>query len=49
MNHLMLPFIFKENVDDIKREDLSESFYKPIYNLWLELEILKNKIWMKKL
>ena len=29
---------------DIKREDLSEDFYKPIYNLWLELEILKGKI-----
>lgn len=29
---------------DIKREDLAEEFYKPIYNLWLELEVLKNKI-----
>lgn len=29
---------------DIKRQDLSEQFYKPIYNLWLELEVLKGKI-----
>lgn len=29
---------------DIKRNDLSEQFYKPIYNLWLELEVLKGKI-----
>lgn len=29
---------------DIKRQNLSEQFYKPVYNLWLELEVLKGKI-----
>lgn len=31
-------------VVDIDREDFSEAFYKPFYSLWLEHEILKNKI-----
>ena len=31
-------------VVDIDREDYSLQFYKPFYKLWLEFEILKNKI-----
>ena len=29
---------------DVYRKDFSDNFYRPIYNLWLEVEILKNKI-----
>jgi capsid protein len=28
----------------VEREDFSGQFYQPIYNFWLEMEILKNKV-----
>lgn len=33
-----------EYVVDINRGNFSKNFYKPIYSLWLEVEVLKNKI-----
>lgn len=33
-----------EHTIQIEREDWAEQFYQPIYNFWLHIEILKNKV-----
>lgn len=33
-----------EHTLNVKRHDFTEQFYQPIYNFWLDIEILRNKI-----
>lgn len=33
-----------EHTINVNRQELQEQFYQPIYNLWLDVEVLKNKI-----